>query len=439
MLIQTFIINLKQRIDRKTHSKRQFKNKKIFFPKIVTAIENPVGALGLWESICLIVADAKRRELEWILICEDDHMFTKSYRERKILDSIDFAKKNDVELILGGVSWFSNSFIINDKYCWIDGFSGLQFCLISKTMYSRILNFHFTKFHAADLVLSELSEKKVCFYPFISIQKDFGYSDASENQGPVEDLYNTSMRRLDLINFISQSIDLKACTVNKSAYDQMHLKCPVRAYTIVKDFSQATLDHVNKQFASRPEFSNRVINVKNNSDVKYTLLRAIRKVVEEAYSEGLDLVAICTEEHEFAESYSVDYLFESIQLASEVNSHILFMNLENISLSIPISSCKLFWTDKFPRSTFFIIFREIFPQILSKNINAEMRSQEILTNLTSNKFFIFPFMSNKRNLQPHIDDREKEQVISRATAVERTLQRIKENQYHFLYQNNKTK
>ena len=74
--IPTFIINLRSRVDRKAHILKEFLGHEEFDVIIAEACEHKIGAIGLWNTIKHIIKDLVRKEDEFVLVCEDDHMFT---------------------------------------------------------------------------------------------------------------------------------------------------------------------------------------------------------------------------------------------------------------------------------------------------------------------------------------------------------------------------
>jgi len=66
-----------------------------------------------------------------------------------------------------------------------------------------MLNYKFKKTNVADLVMSNLTSHKMVLYPFISRQKDFGYSDVTnvhnEQPGLVQNMFKGTEDRLGRI------------------------------------------------------------------------------------------------------------------------------------------------------------------------------------------------------------------------------------------------
>lgn len=178
--IPTFIINLKQRVERCGHILRQFSERTIFDCTLVEAIENENGRLGLWQTIKKIVSKNINSEYEYILICEDDHEFTEYYSDQKLLSCIDDSNILKADILLGGIC-FCNKKIqqANSNLFSVDHFACTQFMVIFRSFFDKILNAQFAEDDCADWKIAGLSNKKLVIYPFISVQKDFGYSDVS--------------------------------------------------------------------------------------------------------------------------------------------------------------------------------------------------------------------------------------------------------------------
>lgn len=86
--IPVYAINLKERLDRRTHLEEQFRGKKEFKLIWIEAVEHRIGAVGLWQSIVKAVETAIRNDDDLMIICEDDHTFTSSYSTEYLLKNI---------------------------------------------------------------------------------------------------------------------------------------------------------------------------------------------------------------------------------------------------------------------------------------------------------------------------------------------------------------
>lgn len=173
-----FIINLPTRTDRYKHSVNQFKSKQnLFSINFISPIPHTHPNISFWNTIKEIISN--NNDKDFIIICEDDHLFTKDFNEIYLDKCIDNANILDADILLGGVSWMDKPLQVNDNLFWVNAFNGLQFCIIFKKMYSTILSADFTENDFADFKISELTENIFVIHPFISIQKEFGYSDVT--------------------------------------------------------------------------------------------------------------------------------------------------------------------------------------------------------------------------------------------------------------------
>ncbi|WP_044063455.1 glycosyltransferase [Alloprevotella sp. oral taxon 473] len=206
--IPTYVINLKQRTERKEHIINEFNNHPEFDAHLVEACEHPNGAVGLWQSICKIVRQAKAQHLDYVLICEDDHCFTQHYSKEYFHTNLQQAQKQGALLLNGGIGGFGTAVRVSAHRYWVDWFWSTQFVVIYAPLFDDILAYAFQATDTADGVLSALTPYKMAIYPFISVQKGFGYSDVSESNDRfperVEHYFEKSSQRLAHLHNISQ-------------------------------------------------------------------------------------------------------------------------------------------------------------------------------------------------------------------------------------------
>ncbi|WP_316793710.1 hypothetical protein [Pedobacter frigoris] len=203
--IDTFIINLKQRTDRRSSVLLQFQDKEEFNVKIVEAKEHSFKAVSLWQTVRRIVKENKDTDAEFILICEDDHQFTESYNKDALFNMIQIAQEMSIDILCGGISWMNRPIQVSEHLFWVEKFTGLQFTIIFKSFFPKIMSAQFGENDVADLKISGLTDKKLVVYPFISTQKDFGYSDVTPFNnitGRVDGLFKTTSTRLEILSKI---------------------------------------------------------------------------------------------------------------------------------------------------------------------------------------------------------------------------------------------
>ncbi|MEJ5052798.1 hypothetical protein [Sphingobacterium sp. MYb382] len=175
--LPTYVINLARRKDRLAHIRQQFAPNDEFNVHIIEAVNDKNGAVGLWKSILKVVQMAKDSDDEVILICEDDHIFCDGYDKHVLWNAIYQGAYLGADLVLGGISSTQQVIPASDYLCWISSFQCAQFTIVYSRFFETILSAEFQEFDAADLKLSDLTANKYVIHPFISLQKDFGYSD----------------------------------------------------------------------------------------------------------------------------------------------------------------------------------------------------------------------------------------------------------------------
>ena len=158
------------------------------------------GNIGLWHSINKAVKKAIQNDDDLIIICEDDHVFTENYRRDLFFKNIIEALTQGAELISAGIGGFGDAVFVSNNRLWVNWFYSTQFIVLTSNVYQRIIDYNFDKCDTADGVLSKIISNKQVLFPFMSIQKDFGYSDVTEsnnkNNGLVEHLFYKSTIRL---------------------------------------------------------------------------------------------------------------------------------------------------------------------------------------------------------------------------------------------------
>ncbi|NLR81447.1 glycosyl transferase [Chitinophaga eiseniae] len=178
--IPTYIINLSERTDRRASIINEFKGKPEFDVKIINAIKHPIGAVGLWRTIQKIIHLAIENEDEIIVICEDDHQFTTQYSKDFLFKNIFEAYSQGADYLSGGSGGIHHPIPISPSRFWGAECLSTQFIIIYKRFFSTILNEEYDESVRADIILSEITSNKAVIFPFISTQKEFGYSDVTD-------------------------------------------------------------------------------------------------------------------------------------------------------------------------------------------------------------------------------------------------------------------
>lgn len=195
--IPTYVINLPQRADRWQHIQKQFARHEEFRMQLTKAVEHPVGAVGLWHSICKIIEDAEAKGEDLVLICEDDHVFTEHYDRKRFMQQVYIAGCLGTNLLMGGIGGFGDMQPVGNDLYWVDWCWCTQFMVVYRNAFRMILEAQFRENDVADEFISRLCPNKLVVYPFISVQKDFGYSDATpaNKNGGIEQFFQKAAKK----------------------------------------------------------------------------------------------------------------------------------------------------------------------------------------------------------------------------------------------------
>lgn len=202
-----YAVNLARRTERYLHITHEFAGKPEFDLTVVPAIEHQTGAYGLWKTIQKIVEIEARKKSDYFILCEDDHTFTRQYSPEFLFQSIGQAEALGADLLSGGYSWFENALQISEHLFWVHKFTGMQFTVIFRKFYRAILDADFGEEVITDISLSGITDNKLVIYPYISTQKEFGYSDVTSKNnfdGFVESIFVKAMEQLDILNKVKQ-------------------------------------------------------------------------------------------------------------------------------------------------------------------------------------------------------------------------------------------
>ena len=210
--LPVYVINLPERLDRRQHTEEQFLNKSEFELVWVDAISHPIGAVGLWQSIVKAVKMAMERDDDVMIICEDDHEFTSAYNKDYLFANIAASHEQGAELLSGGIGGFGTAVSVAPNRYWVDWLWCLQFTVIFKPLFQKILDYDFKDTDTTDGALSAIAGDKMVMYPFISIQKDFGYSDVTSHNnspGAITNFFREADFKMGMIHHIAHKFKEK--------------------------------------------------------------------------------------------------------------------------------------------------------------------------------------------------------------------------------------
>lgn len=391
-IIPTYIINLIKRTDRKENVMKEFSGRDEFEIRFVEPEFHDNPAQSLRNTIAHILRNGIINNDELILICEDDHQFTTHYSRELLFKCIAEARIKNCDLLSGGVSCARSTFQLTDELYWMEGFTGLQFTIIFNKIFQQIIDFKFSFGNDVDIVISSIADNKLLMYPFISTQKEFGYSDvtAMNNvKGRLDSLFTKSSARIENLRHVASYYD-KLKIVDDEIISGENIFLPT--YVILHKAKNNCLDSLKNQFENRGEFvvsmTKTVANGKDNS----AYISAIIDIVTCAIKNKDDVIVICEDDHKFTKYYSKDLFMRNILEAHTQGASLLLGDIADFDSAVSITNDR-FWVNSFTHSKFMVVFKNMYEKILAESFEERKMKDHVLSELTSHKMVVFPFIS----------------------------------------------
>ncbi|WP_316837736.1 hypothetical protein [Pedobacter nutrimenti] len=391
--IPTYAINLKERTDRLAHIKAQFEDKSEFDLNLLEVNKHHIGALGLWHNIVKIITEAKGLDLDYVIICEDDHIFTNKYRPRLLYEYILQGEQRNADILLGGVSWFRDALQVSKNIFWVDQFTGLQFTIVFKKFFKTILEADFEDLDVADKKIASLSNNKFIIYPFISIQKEFGYSDVTHmnnTKGYINLLFKNTSAMMKKILKVERFYQNLVKEIDVSGFTDDNFTIP----TYIVNLPERTerLEHTKLQFSGRKEFDIKVVEACRHEIGAVGLWQSFRKIIQIAIENDDDVIIICEDDHVFTEDYTKEKLIENIIKANDLGAYVVSGGIGNYGTAVPVVD-ELWWIDTHWSTQFVVVFKQFFQQILDEPFSETVTADGKFSEMTSRKMVIYPFIS----------------------------------------------
>lgn len=393
--IPTYVINLESRTDRREHIIAQFQGRDEFDVQIVNAHIHEFGNVGLWQTICQIVSESILQKHDYILICEDDHMFTGKYESGMLHEMISEASALGADALSGGVSWHEDAVEVSGHLFWVRRFTGTQFVIVFRKFFQTILDVTFTPDDCADARMCDHSNHIYFIDPFISVQKEFGYSDATtRNNGTarVEPLFSASAMHSRIKRSIRSFYRMPELSTENTGTDGGSV--PVYVINLPERADRRV--HILEQFEGRPEFDVSLVEACRHEVGALGLWMSIRKIVQLAMENEDDVIVICEDDHVFTPHYSSHSFMLRVLLAHQLGCDYVSGGSGRVDMAVPLGN-NLFWTSHCLSAQFIVIYRKFFAQILAAPYDENVIGDIHLSQLTANKMVMFPFISLQKD------------------------------------------
>lgn len=395
--IPTFVINLEKREDRRLHILEEFSGREEFDVTIVKAIEHQIGAVGLWNTIQEIIGNLVDGTEEFILICEDDHQFTTDYSSELLFNCITNAKEMGADFLSGGVSWFNNALQVCEHTFWVEQFTGTQFIIIFKHFFKELLETKFEDQDTADHKIYTLSERLFLIYPFISTQREFGYSDATSMNNEdhrVELLFKKSIDDVQILKDVDWFYNKKQPKVDIHAGSFDNVFIPTYIINLCERTERR--EHIVKQFSGRTEFDTVIVDAVKHEIGAVGLWKSIIAIIKMAADNDDDVIVICEDDHEFTEHYNRDVFIRNIIEANAQGVDYLSGGIGYFFLAVQVSEHR-FWVNPSSATQFIVIYKRFFDKILNEPYDDNVIADILLSGMTGNKMVMYPFISMQRD------------------------------------------
>lgn len=395
--LQVYAVNLAARTERRVSIISEFEGRDEFELHIVPAIEHRNGPYGLWQTFYGIVEEQERRGSEFFIFCEDDHLFTEAYSRDTLLRYIRLAQSLDADLLSGGMSVCRNPVEVAPGLFWVNWFNGMQFTVIFRRCYPKILAAKTSEGYAVDIQLSYLAKRKYVMAPYISVQREFGYSDATtinEEEGRVTRFFQKHESLLAQLHKVHTHYSAISPETLHAIMSADVSRAFIPTYVINLPERTDRLKHIRKQFDGRPEFDLHIIEASRHEIGAIGLWQSICRIITEVKESDEDFVLICEDDHFFTEAYNREHFLRQIMLAGAMGAQMLSGGIGDFSNLVPLPG-GVAWIDRFWCTQFIVIYRNAYNLILNTPFSLRDVADEKLSALLTAKMVITPFISEQ--------------------------------------------
>lgn len=396
--IDVYIPNLPHRVDRSLSIMEQFAGRKEFNPHIITPIRHKSAVRSLWETFVECVREEQAKDSLYFIFCEDDHHFTPFYNFSVLEEAIARAQESHADLLSGGMSWVGLPVQMPFRHIFcVDRFTGMQFTVLFRQSYTKILAAADNSGDATDIYLSKILDRKMVMFPFVSIQQEFGYSDVTP--------LNNTPQRVDSLFLKTEGI-LRILDKVRGHFRQLEGRIPLDiSKEVVEDFQIVThIIHLPErqerelllcsQYADRKEFNIASIKACRHKRGATGLWQSICQAVLHGKLSGEDAILICEDDHIFTESYEKRKFIQFVYQAGAYGANLLSGGIGGFSNAVRVVE-GLHWVDWLWCTQFIVIYSNAYDIILQADFRETDVADEFLSKILPNKMVIYPFISRQ--------------------------------------------
>lgn len=412
-----YVVNLPQRTDRREHILAQFYDRPEFHVHIKTPVVHAIGAVSLWLTLRDIVKEEKEKDSPYFILCEDDHTFTNAYSAELLEKCIMRADSLQADILSGGVSWFSSAVKTADSLFWIERFTGMQFTVIYNRFYDQLLESAYDDLVVTDFHISEMTQRKLMIYPYISVQSEFGYSDVTKqnnDSGYVEKIFHAAINRFEVLNKVAEHYQLPNMKVDDCELSDLPSDIAIPTYVINLKDRPERLKYVLSQFEGKAEFDIHVVEACRHEIGAVGLWKSIVKIIKEVIDGDDDVIIICEDDHTFTSNYSREEFIHHVIKAAEQGADVLSGGIGGFGNAYPIGT-KRYWVDWLWCTQFIVIYRPFFRRILDEPFADTDTADGKISEMAGNKMVVYPFISIQHDFGYSDVTRENNEISGKIT------------------------
>lgn len=385
--IPTFIITNRSDGGANEIIEREFAGKNEFEINNIAAVVKNDGTIALLETVKSIVAEIIDSDIDYFLVCTDQHRFKSNYSIKILMQCIIEARELSADILCGDLGSLRSAMRVSKHLFWIEDFPGLPFTIVFRQYFTNILN--------AGHSLFSSSNRKFFMYPFIAVQNKPGYVRITSNEDELvrgNSSDTTADRQVKVLDNIITFYSEVAPEENNDIGEDAFVDMIIPTYVINLPERTERLDHIRKQFDGKDEFDVHIIEACKHSIGAVGLWESIRKIVNLAIANDDDVIIICEDDHVFTGDYSKSHLIKNIIGAYKQHTEVLLGGIGGFNKALPVSAGRA-WVNDFYCTQFTVLYKSVFQKIFDEPYDNQVIADGMLSRITGNIMVCFPFIS----------------------------------------------
>ncbi|MEX2566789.1 MAG: hypothetical protein WD431_12660, partial [Cyclobacteriaceae bacterium] len=121
-----------------------------------------------WMTLQKIVQQATDDGDDVIIVCDEDHLFTKSYSRECLIRHIVQGHQLDTRILCGGIDDFDTAIPLTQDKFWVRAFKSCSFIVLYQSVFDRILKEPLSNDSTIESLYREITSNKLVMFPFIT-------------------------------------------------------------------------------------------------------------------------------------------------------------------------------------------------------------------------------------------------------------------------------